>query len=66
LFSAHSGDVVFSALAGPEGTFNSCSSGSGSCTFIWGLPFFYGRSVYTAIDGQSPPPGAPTAPWWAY
>ena len=31
-------------------------------SFVWGLPFFYGRSVYTAISG------APTTggPYWAY
>jgi hypothetical protein len=66
LFSAYPGFAAFSTLAGPEGTYNSCSQGSPSCTFDWGLPFFYGRSVYTAIDGQSTPSGAPNAPWWAY
>lgn len=34
--------------------------------FDWGLPFFYGVNVYTSIDGQSMPSGAPAAPWWAY
>jgi hypothetical protein len=34
--------------------------------FDWGLPFFYGVNVYSAIDGQSMPSGAPAAPWWAY
>ena len=66
LFSAHTGDAVFSTLAGPEGAFNTCTAGSGSCAFVWGLPFFYGRSVFVAIDQQSPPPGTPVAPWWAY
>jgi hypothetical protein len=28
------------------------------CTFDWGLPFFYGRSVYTAIGGAGTPLGA--------
>ena len=65
LFSSYPGVAAFDTLAGPEGTYNSCSQGSASCTFDWGLPFFYGRSVYTAIDGESAP-GAPKTPWWAY
>lgn len=32
--------------------------------FDWGLPFFYGHNVYTAIEGQSTPGG--TGPYWAY
>jgi hypothetical protein len=66
LFSTYVGDAVFSTLAGAEGTSEPCSSGSGSCTFDWGLPFFYGRRVYTAIAGKNAPAGAPAAPWWAY
>jgi hypothetical protein len=33
-------------------------------TFMWGLPFFYGRSVFTAIEGRSTPAGA--GPYFAY
>ena len=54
LFS--SGDAALGTLGGLQPT------GAG---FDWGLPFFYGRNVYTAIDGQSVPTNA-TAPWWAY
>jgi hypothetical protein len=32
--------------------------------FDWGLPFFYGRTVFTAIAGRSTPGGA--GPYWAY
>ena len=58
-------DTAFSTLGGPNGTANSCSNGSGSCSFDWGLPFFYGRSVFTAIDGQTVS-GVGTGPFWAY
>jgi len=50
-------DAVLPGLAGGN------SSGSG---FVLGLPFFYGKNVYTAIDGQNVPTGAPPAPWWAF
>ena len=32
--------------------------------FDWGLPFFFGRNVFTAIEGASTPGG--TGPYWAY
>jgi hypothetical protein len=34
--------------------------------FDWGLPFFFGRNVYTAIQGVTPPSGIPAGPFWAY
>ncbi len=33
-------------------------------TFDWGLPFFFGRNVFTAIEGKSTPGG--TGPYQAY
>ncbi len=39
--AANPGDAAFSNLAGPT----PYTSG-----FDWGLPFFYGRTVFTAID----------------
>lgn len=30
----------------------------------WGLPFFFGRTVFTAIEGATTPSG--TGPFWAY
>lgn len=38
--------------------------GPGPGLFDWGLPFFYGRNVYTAIAGSSTPAG--DGPYWAY
>jgi len=37
---------------------------SDSTSFAWGLPFFYGRSVFTAIEGRSTPVGP--GPYYAF
>jgi Protein of unknown function (DUF3443) len=50
------GDPVLPLLAGPAFVT--------SKIFDWGLPFFYGRNVYTAIE-QQPTPGG-TGPYFAY
>ena len=34
--------------------------------FDWGLPFFFGRPIYTAIQGVTPPTGVPPGPYFAY
>jgi hypothetical protein len=47
------GDSVLPTLGGPN-----------AGVFDWGLPFFYGRKVYTAIEGRATPGG--TGPYWAY
>lgn len=47
------GFTVLTGLAGPN-----------TGVFDWGLPFFYGRNVYTAIESQSTPAGL--GPYWAY
>ena len=49
----NSSDSVFPGLAGPSPN-----------SFDWGLPFFFGRNVYTAIEGKSTP--AAMGPYWAY
>ena len=51
-----SGNFAFSNLGGP--------SGSRTSGFLFGIPFFYGRVVYTAINGASTPGG--TGPYFAY
>jgi hypothetical protein len=47
---------AFSNIGGP--------GGGSTPSFDWGLPFFYGRSVYTAIEAQNTPAGA--GPYIAY
>jgi hypothetical protein len=64
LFSANSGNsTAFSDLAGPT-TDLTASTEDGF--FDWGLPFFYGRNVATAIWGVTPPSGVTAGPFWAY
>ena len=45
-----SGNFAFSGLAAPPPQ-------PDSTWFTWGLPFFFGRNVYVAIDGQPTPAG---------
>ncbi len=52
------GTTAFSDLGAPDT--------SGLQNFVWGLPFFYGRNVYTSIWGVTPPTGVPAGPFWAY
>ncbi len=49
-------NVAFADLGGAAGTANAGA-------FVWGLPFFYGRHVYTAIWGQAL---AESGPWYAF
>jgi Protein of unknown function (DUF3443) len=66
-------NTAFSDLAGPNtsGIPNSATQAADGY-FDWGLPFFYGRNVYTAIWGVTPPSSpvsgvsVPAGPWWAY
>lgn len=71
LFTNYPSDAAFGTLGGPNDAVGSSCTNSGSgytgdCSFDWGLPFFYNRTVFTSIDGQSVPAGQPPAPWWAY
>jgi hypothetical protein len=60
-FSLVSADNLFSNTSIVAG--NIGASGSAG-SFDWGLPFFYGRTVFTAISGASTPGGV--GPYWAY
>jgi len=53
---------AFNNLAGPMPGFPTDKSVPG---FDWGLPFFFGRTVYTAIEGQSTPAAA-VSPYFAF
>jgi len=53
---ASSADTVFPTLGGP--------ASNPPNYFDWGLPFFFGRNVYTAIENTSTPAGE--GPYWAY
>jgi hypothetical protein len=55
LFTDYPNDAAYNGLAGPVGT---------PSYFDWGLPFFYGRNVFTSIEGSTAPGGTP--PYWAY
>jgi len=52
----YSGDSALPLLAGPAFVTSSI--------FDWGLPFFYGRNVYAAVEQQGTPGG--TGPYVAY
>ncbi len=49
-------NVAFANLGGAAGAANSGA-------FVWGLPFFYGRSVFTSVWGQAL---SPNGPWYAF
>jgi hypothetical protein len=57
--TANENDAAVNGLAGPSG-----STPAFMFAFDWGLPFFYGRKVFTSIEGQNTPAG--TGPYVAY
>ena len=61
LFSLFPNDAAFADLAGPSTT---TVGPSGNDFFDWGLPFYYGRSVFTAIEGEGSSGGP--GPYYAY
>ena len=51
--------AMTSKIAGRDATKKRRTSG-----FLFGVPFFYGRTVFTALDGATTPGG--TGPYFAY
>ena len=62
-FSIANADSLFSSNNGNNAAFNNLG-GSNAGVIDWGLPFFYGRNVFVAIENESTPAG--TGPYWAY
>ena len=54
----------FNSLIGSSNRVFPDIGGNGTTQFIWGLPFFFGRTVYIGIQGR--PSGLGTGPYWAY
>jgi hypothetical protein len=69
---ANSGtDTVQFALANPDNTFiptaaafSDLGGGGGSTEFIWGMPYFYGRTIYVGLESRLA--GPYTGPFFAY
>jgi len=52
-FSVANTDTLFSNNGGLDNAFNNLGGPGTSNTFDWGLPFFFGRTVYNAIELKS-------------
>jgi hypothetical protein len=52
-FSVANANTLFSANNGNDTAFDNLGGSGSTGTFDWGLPFFYGRAVYNAIEGNS-------------
>jgi hypothetical protein len=65
-FSIDNADNLFAAGGGADAAFSTLGGPNTGGGFDYGLPFFYGKNVFTSIDGAAVPSGAPAAPWWAY
>jgi hypothetical protein len=59
LLTANPNAAAINGLAGPAS-----STPSFMFEFDWGLPFYFGRKVYTSIAGANTPGGQ--GPYWAY
>ena len=56
------GAAVVAASIG--GTYSGVAAAPVNGSFDWGLPFFFGRRVFVAIEGAASPAGP--GPYWAY
>jgi hypothetical protein len=62
-FAIANAEFLFGANGGANFAFNDLG-GPNAGTVDWGLPFFFGRNVFTAIENQNTPVGA--GPFFAY
>jgi hypothetical protein len=63
-FSVANADQLFSANPTFNAFSNIAAPNPDAASFAWGLPFFLGRSVYTAIETRSTPGGV--GPYYAF
>lgn len=63
-FSVGNAESLFNANGGNNFAFNNLAGTNPPPSFDWGLSFFYGRNVFTAIESQPTPGG--TGPYFAY
>ncbi len=61
-FAIANADALFTTSGSAFATLGG-SAGQGAGTFVWGFPFFYGRTVFTSIWGQAT---AVNGPWNAF
>lgn len=62
-FSILSADLLFAAPNVAYATLGGAAGAADANAFVWGLPFFFGRGVYTSIWGQAL---AASGPWVAF
>lgn len=65
-FAVDNADNLFATSGGADAAFSTLGGPNVGGGVDFGLPFFYGKTVFTSIDGQAVPSGAPAAPWWAF
>jgi hypothetical protein len=65
-FAIDNADTLFTEGGGADAAFSTLGGPNVGGGFDYGLPFFYGKNVFTSIDGAAVPSGTPAAPWWAY
>jgi hypothetical protein len=62
-FSIASTDVLFSTSNTAFGNLGGAAGSGNPGAFVWGMPFFYGRRVFTSIWGQAL---SPNGPWVSF
>jgi hypothetical protein len=62
-FSVDNADTLFATNNGADSVFSTLGGTNTASSFDWGLPFFYGKTVFTGIDQLAI---GGTGPFWAY